>query len=111
MRGGGPKSWHASVLCARRTDTRPLIALAVVALASVARAGNPEPGFVDTPYVTALDAPIAVAFLPDGTLLIAEKGGFGGAQNAALKLFDGVSTTTLVTIPVCTDSEMGLLGL
>ena len=37
-------------------------------------------------------------------LLITEKGG-------NLKLFDGSSTTTLVTVPVCTASEMGLLGV
>ena len=33
-----------------------------------------------------------------------EKGG-------AIKLFDGSTTTTLATIPVCTGSEMGLLGI
>ena len=78
---------------------------------STAHAGNPALGFADTAYVSGLSAPTAVAFLPDGRLLIAEKGGFGGAHNAALKLFDGASVSTLGTIPVCTDSEMGLLGI
>jgi len=97
-------------------DTRAmrthLAAACLLAAAWVpARAGTPAPGFTDEAYVTGLANPTAIAFLPDGRLLITEKGGFGGAANAALKLFDGTSTTTLVTLPVCTDSEMGLLGV
>jgi glucose/arabinose dehydrogenase len=84
------------------------IALAVAALSALAvpaLAGTPEPGFTDTAYVTGLSAPTAVAFLPDGRMLVTEKGG-------ALKLRDtGGSVSTLVTIPVCTGSEMGLLGV
>ena len=82
------------------------LALALAAFAvlpSMARAGTPAPGFTDTLVVGSLNTPTAIAFLPDGKLLITEKGG-------KLDLFDG-STTTLVTIPVCTDSEMGLLGV
>ncbi|HLK11338.1 MAG TPA: PQQ-dependent sugar dehydrogenase [Candidatus Binatia bacterium] len=91
---------------------RILLAAMLVAGAWVsARAGTPAPGFTDTPYVTGLSNPTAIAFLPDGRLLVAEKGGFGGAADAALKLFAAGSTTTLVTIPVCTDAEMGLLGI
>ncbi len=86
-------------------------ALLSLFLAVAARAGTALPGWMDAAYVTGLAAPTAIAFLPDGRLLITEKGGFGGAANAALKLFDGTSTTTLVTLPVCTDSEMGLLGV
>jgi glucose/arabinose dehydrogenase len=85
--------------------------LAVLWLASVSRAGTPAPGYTDTLVVGGLANPTAIAFLPDGRLLITEKGGFGGAQNAAVKLFDGVGTTTLGTIPVCAASEMGLLGV
>jgi glucose/arabinose dehydrogenase len=94
---------------------RPSLAFAPVlllaGLAGAARAGTPAPGFTDDAYVSGLSSPTAIAFLPDGRLLIAEKGGFGGPAAAALKLFDGTSTTTLATIPVCTDSEMGLLGV
>src|SRR5262245_21556709 len=73
-------------------------------LALPARAGTPEPGWADQPYVTGLNAPTAIAFLPDGRLLITEKGG-------ALRLWDGSSLTTLGTIPVCAQIEMGLLGV
>jgi glucose/arabinose dehydrogenase len=88
-----------------------LVLLLCVATPRPTRAGDPAPGFVDTPYVTGLSNPTAVAFLPDGRLLITEKGGTGGPGTAALKLFDGTGTTTLLTLPVCTDAEMGLLGV
>jgi glucose/arabinose dehydrogenase len=94
---------------------RPYNVCLVLLLAAVTprttRAGDPMPGFSDTPYVTGLSLPTAIAFLPDGRLLITEKGGTAGAGTAALKLFDGTGTTTLLTLPVCTDSEMGLLGV
>lgn len=86
---------------------RPHVGVVLVALISLcgpARAGTPASGFTDSLVVGGLSAPTAIAFLPDGTLLITEKGG-------ALKLLDGSSTRTLVTLPVCTDSEMGLLGI
>jgi len=51
-----------------------------------------------------LSVPTAVAFLPDGRMLVTEKGG-------ALKLVQGGSATTLTTLDVCTASEMGLLGI
>jgi glucose/arabinose dehydrogenase len=89
-----------------------LVALiAVLAIASASRGGTPAPGYTDTLVVGGLTNPTGIAFLPDGRLLITEKGGFSGAQNAAVKLFDGVGTTTLGTIPVCAASEMGLLGV
>jgi glucose/arabinose dehydrogenase len=80
------------------------IALALAALTAPARAGDPAPGFSDTLVVRGLAAPTAIAFLPDGRLLITEKGG-------ALKLFSGGSASTLVTLAVCPGSEMGLLGV
>jgi len=87
----------------------------VVLLAAVTpratRAGDPMPGFFDTPYVSGLSHPTAIAFLPDGRLLITEKGGTAGTGTGALKLFDGTGTSTLLTLPVCTDAEMGLLGV
>src|SRR5262249_62001750 len=76
----------------------------LLALATPAHAGTPAAGFSDSLVVGGLSAPTAIAFLPDGKLLMTEKGG-------NLKLFDGSSTTTLVTIPVCTASGMGLLGV
>src|SRR3954469_24739181 len=84
------------------------VALAAVAvlllLAPAARAGTPPPGFSDTEVVSGLDQPTALAFLPDGRMLVTEKTG-------ALKLVSGGVATTLVTIPVCTSGEMGLLGV
>src|SRR5262249_44716084 len=73
-------------------------------LARPASAGIAEPGWTDQPYVTGLTAPTAIAFLPDGRLLITEKGG-------ALRMWDGSSLTTLGTVPVCASVEMGLLGV
>jgi glucose/arabinose dehydrogenase len=87
-----------------RSCVSAALAMLVVALVAQARAGTPEPGFSDSLVVGGLSSPTAIAFLPDGKLLVTEKGG-------ALKLFDGSSTTTLVAIPVCTGSEMGLLGI
>jgi glucose/arabinose dehydrogenase len=80
------------------------ICLTVLLLGATAHAGTPIAGFDDTPLVTGLNQPTAVALLPDGRLLVTEKGG-------ALKLVDNGSASTLVTIPVCTASEMGLLGI
>src|ERR1043166_9219715 len=76
----------------------------LLVLASRAHAGTPIAGFDDTLFAGSLAGPTAIAFLPDGRMLITEQGG-------ALKLSNGVSTTTLVTIPVCSNSEMGLLGV
>jgi glucose/arabinose dehydrogenase len=77
---------------------------AFLAAAPAAHAGTPPSTFSDNAVVTGLNAPTAIAFLPDGRMLVTEKGG-------ALKLVSGGSVTTLVTIPVCTASEMGLLGV
>jgi glucose/arabinose dehydrogenase len=69
-----------------------------------ASAGTPAAGFSDTLVVGGLTAPTAIAFLPDGRLLVTEKAG-------ALKLVSGGVTTTLATLPVCTAFELGLLGI
>src|SRR5262245_48176535 len=94
-----------------RPYLKALVLLLTAATPRATRAGDPMPGFVDTPYVTGLSEPTAIAFLPDGQLLITEKGGTGGPGTAALKLFDGTATTTLLSLPVCTGAEMGLLGV
>ena len=52
-----------------------------------------------------LTEPVDFAFLPDGRILIAEKGG-------AIKVYkEGQPTTTLVTLPVETDFESGIGGI
>jgi glucose/arabinose dehydrogenase len=81
-----------------------LLLLAAVISAPRARAGTPIAGFNETVFRGGLSAPIAIAFLPDGRMLITEKAG-------ALKLTDGATISTLVTIDVCSGSEMGLLGV
>lgn len=84
--------------------TRVAIVAVLLALASPVRAGDPVAGFAETVFRGGFNAPTAIAFLPDGRLLVAEKAG-------ALKLTDGSTTSTLTTIPVCSGSEMGLLGV
>ena len=76
----------------------------VVGFAGSARAGDPEPGFSDTAVAPGLSEPTALAFLPDGTFIVTQKGG-------DVVLVDGATQTTLGTIDVCADSEMGLLGI
>src|SRR5215469_3443107 len=88
-----------------------LVVLLAAVTARATRAGDPMPGFFDTPYVSGLSHPTAIAFLPDGRLLTTEKGGTAGTGTGALKLFDGTGTSTLLTLPVCTDAVMGLLGV
>ena len=51
-----------------------------------------------------LSQPTAMAFLPDGRVLVTQKGG-------ALRVLSGTTATTLVTLPVCSGGEMGLLGI
>ena len=84
---------------------RLIVPLVLVALfATTAAAGDPEPGYTDTSAASGLSSPTALAFMPDGRMLVTEKGG-------GLVLVDGGVNTPLVTIPVCDDSEMGLLGI
>ncbi len=77
---------------------------ALLASTPLARAGVPAVGFTDTLVASGFSQPTAVAFLPDGRMLVTEKTG-------KLKLFDGGSTTTVLTLPVCSAGEMGLLGI
>jgi glucose/arabinose dehydrogenase len=78
--------------------------LAPLVVAPIARAGTPLSSFSDSAVATGFTAPTALAFLPDGRMLVTEKGG-------ALKLVSNGTVTTLVNIPVCTSSEMGLVGI
>jgi glucose/arabinose dehydrogenase len=88
-----------------RVATVRVLTLAAVLLgAHGTHAGTGLDGFMDDPVVTGLSEPTAIAFLPDGRLLVTEKAG-------AVKLVaDGVALLA-GTIPVCTASEMGLLGI
>src|SRR5437660_3612564 len=80
-----------------------VIVLIGFAPAGAAQAGTPPANFTDTVVASGFSSPTAIAFLPTGGLLVTEQGG-------ALKLVSGGMVTTLVTIPVCSTSEMGLLG-
>ncbi|MGH2980098.1 MAG: PQQ-dependent sugar dehydrogenase [Solirubrobacterales bacterium] len=80
------------------------MAAAIFLLAAAPAAAAPPAGFSEQVVTSGLSSPTAIAFLPDRRLLVTEKGG-------ALKLVQGGSATTLTTIPVCTGSEMGLLGI
>src|SRR5262245_50188664 len=87
--------WAALALAAGLYDTTPVLALSVRA------------GFTATELVTGLNQPTAAAFAPDGRLVILEKGG-------AVRLWTaggGLRPEPLLVLPVCTASEMGLLGL
>jgi glucose/arabinose dehydrogenase len=76
-----------------------------VALASSGTAlASVPPGFTESTAATGLNQPTAIAFLPDGRMLVAEKEG-------ALKSVRGTEVSTLTTLPVCTDTSMGLLGI
>jgi glucose/arabinose dehydrogenase len=76
----------------------------LLASGAVATAGTPAPGFTDTLVAGGFTLPTAIAFLPDGRLLVTEKEG-------ALKLVSGGTTTTLATVPVCPAFEQGLGGI
>jgi glucose/arabinose dehydrogenase len=75
----------------------------------VARAATVPSGFVDEAVTTAgqIPAPTALAFTPDGRMLIT-------TQQGKLFVRKGASLYTAMTIPdsrICTNSERGLLGV
>ena len=76
-------------------------------MAGHAAALTVAPGFTATPVVTGLDSPTAAAFAPDGRLFVLEKAGAVRAWSPTT----GLASAPLATLPSCTDSEMGLLGL
>jgi glucose/arabinose dehydrogenase len=88
----------------------PLLALAsacgAAACGATPATGAAAPaGFALADAVTGLGQTTDVAFLPDGRLVVVEKGG-------AVKLATpGGVTTTAATLPVDTGSEKGLLGV
>ena len=89
---------------------RPLVALAGLALLACSRpAAGPgtslTPGLALVDVATGLSQPTDVAFLPDGRLVITEKGGA-----LRLRALDG-TLSTAATLPVDAASEKGLLGV
>jgi glucose/arabinose dehydrogenase len=78
--------------------------LVAVTIAPAARAGSPITGFTETLFQGGLTNPIAIAFLPDGRMLVTEKAG-------ALKVTDGTTVSTITTLNDCSAVEMGLLGI
>lgn len=88
---------------------RALLALACLlvslpVMAPSAQAGTAPAGFTDSLVASGFTQPTAVAFLPSGELLVTERTGM-------LRMVSGGNVQNLISIPVCTDSEMGLLGV
>lgn len=84
----------------------------VLAYLTEAHAGTPVAGWADTAYVSGLNDPTALAFLPDGRLLITQKGGTGAeATSTSLLLFDGTTVSIAGIVDVCVIGEEGLLGV
>jgi len=80
-----------------------LAAAAALALPTASPAA--PPGLSETNVAVGLTQPTAIAFLPDGGMLVTQKAG-------ALKLVRGGSATTLKDFSdTCSDVSMGLLGV
>lgn len=78
---------------------------AILAVPCAARAAVPT-GFTDT-LVANVTAPTALAFTPDGRLLVTQQGGsLRIVQNGTL-----LASPALTIASVCTESERGLLGV
>jgi glucose/arabinose dehydrogenase len=92
---------------------RLALVLSFLVFAPTADAATPVAGFTDTIVASGFSTPTAMAFLPDGRILVTEKGTGGAttAGSANLKLISSTGVSTVTTIPVCTSSEMGLLGV
>src|SRR5262245_54655906 len=74
---------------------------------AVARAVTAPDGFTATAVVSGLDQPTGAAFAPDGRLFVLEKAG-------AVRIWSpttGLVNAPAITLPSCTASEMGLLGI
>ncbi len=71
------------------------------------RSTSPSPTSHTTTLVSGLSAPIDFRFLPDGRILIAQKGGTIRVANA-----DGqLQSTPLITLPTNSSGTRGLLGI
>jgi glucose/arabinose dehydrogenase len=78
-----------------------------LALGAEASAVPVRAGFTAVTLFDGLTGPTAATFLPDGRLLVLEKAGRVRVWTTA----GGLAPDPLLTLPVCTDSEMGLLGV
>jgi len=90
----------------RRSSARLALALTALAgspLVDRGWAALPD-GFTRTTVASSLSLPTALAFLPDGRMLVTTKAG-------QLVRVDAGIRTTLGNIQVCSGSEMGLLGI
>ncbi len=88
-----------------------VVAMLVGLVARPVEAGAPAAGFVETTVVAGLSVPTAIAFLPDGRLLVTQ-------QSGELRLVANGVATTIATLPVCFpefdpsfETETGLLGI
>jgi hypothetical protein len=101
------------------TAIRALVPLAfflaiVVPLTSRSNSITDEKAHITVePVVQNLESPTGIAFQPDGSMFITEKGGFGDVATGRVKLLRPNSQTpeTLLELPVCSNAERGLLGI
>ncbi len=91
----------------RLLETALALAAVVASLPSIAVAVTAPAGFTAAPVVTGLSQPTAAAFAPDGRLVVLEKGGAVRVWTSS----GGLAAEPALTLPSCTASEMGLLGL
>ena len=94
-------------LTALATDTSGNTALSNAVTVTVSNAVQPPPGFTTTTLVSGLTAPTDFRFLPDGRILIAQKGGTIQVANQNGQL----QSTPLITLPVDSTATRGLLGI
>lgn len=95
-------AWKA----ARRAMHVAALSLASMLFGLPAPAATLPPGFELTLHVSGLSVPTAMAFTPDGRLLVAEKGG-------ALRVVahGSLLPEPFVTLTVASDGEQGLVGV
>ena len=86
----------------RRTTIASMMLFCLLWSAALARAYPAN--FVDNLYVGGLAQPVAIAWAPDGRLFIAELTG-------RVKIWDGTTMYTALTLSVQNFEEQGLLGL
>ena len=96
-----PRPWHSWLACAS------LLSAGLVAVAPVAPAGAAvPPGFSDA-LVATISAPTALAFRPDGAVLVGTQGGALRVVTAGGTLLEAPA----IQLAACTNSERGLLGV
>jgi aldose sugar dehydrogenase len=68
--------------------------------------------FLVEQWASGLDLPAALSFLPDGSALVAQKGGFQGIGEGAVRHIRSTGELeTILTLPVCAGFERGLVGI